>query len=228
LTSYTAKDYEWVKKIINKNPKGIALKKLIEYLNELGIQLGKRTRDEKPPGREKIRQNVTDYNGKDWKYEEGGGKSKKSIVIPIKYDKTSGFGNALREIRINSKRNRLEELYQKKELKFTLLEVIEFYNIKKYIISFPVKIFSISTEHGHDKDMLFMRAMSVIKDELKRIRRIETIQKKINKKFEKTLMNLEQIENSNILEAEIYGSRNKKFVIARNNIRDMYKIKPKK
>jgi len=73
-----------------------------------------------------------------------------------------------------------------------------------------------------------MRAMSVIKDELKRIRRIETIQKKINKKFEKTLMNLEQIENSNILEAEIYGSRNKKFVIARNNIRDMYKIKPKR
>ena len=37
-----------------------------------------------------------------------------------------------------------------------------------------------------------------------------------------------KVENSNILEAEIYGSRNKKFVIARNNIRDMYKIKPKR
>ena len=228
MTSYTDKDYGWVKKIINKNPKGIGLKKLIEHLNELGIQLGKRTRDERPPGREKIRQIVTDYDEKDWKYEKGGGKSKKSIIIPIKYDKTSGFGNALREILMDAKRNHLDELYNKKESKFTLVEIIEFYKIKEYIIAFPVKIYSITTEHGHDKDVLFRRAMSIVKDEMKRIRRIETIQKKKNKKFEKTLLNLEQIENSNILEAEICGSRDKKFLIARNNIRDDYKIRLKK
>ena len=75
----SVKDYEWVKKILRKHPKGLSPKSLVEISaeeKELGMRIEKRN----PPSREKIYKILQDYDGKDWDYDLGGGRKKGSIV----------------------------------------------------------------------------------------------------------------------------------------------------
>jgi hypothetical protein len=228
LTKYDSKDYEWVKRFVSKHSRGISLKDILSHSLEEGIRFGTRPRDEKPPGREKIRQIVNDYNGKDWDYYEGGGKGKISMVTPKMIDPLAGFGHAAREMMISKIIDSLNELYRKKDKKFKLEEIIELFKVRETIISYPVRFLYLDSSHGaHDKKILFDRALVISKETMRKIKRIETIQKKKNNKFEKTLRNLDQIKNSGLLIAEILGDRReyKDFLNPRNTIRTMYRIK---
>ena len=224
MTKYSPEDYEWVKKIISRYSRGISVKDIAAISNEEGIRLGTRPRDEKPPGREKIYQIIKHYEGKDWDYQTGGGKGRHSVVKPIEIDPMSGLGHAAREMVISVRLRALEELYKKKGKKFTLLEIIEFYKIRESVISYPVRFLYLDSRQGHDKDILFNRAMGISKYEIRRIKRIETIQRKLNGRFDKTLRYLDQIRNSNLFEAEITGNRReyKQFLNPRNAIRTLY------
>ena len=230
MTNYSDVDYEWVKRFVSKHSRGISVKDIVNHSLEEGIRLGTRPRDEKPPGREKIYQIVKDYKEKDWDYDEGGGKGKTSTVKPRKIDPLAGFGHAAREMTISKKIDSLNELYSKKEKKFKLEEIIELFRVRETIISYPMRFLYLDSSHGaHDKKILFDRALVISKEEMRKIKRIETIQKKKNSKFEKTLRNLDQIRNSGLLNAEILGDRrgNKDFLNPRNTIRAMYRVTPR-
>ena len=229
MTKYSPEDYEWVKRFVSKHSRGISVKDIVNHSLEEGIRLGTRPRDEKPPGREKIYQIVNDYKEKDWDYEEGGGKGKTSTVKPKKIDPLAGFGHAAREMMISKRIDSLNELYSKREKKLKLEEIIELFKIREAIISYPIRFLYLDSSHGaHDKEILFNRALAISKEEMRKIKRIETIQKK-NSRFEKTLRNLDQIRNSGLLNAEILGNRReiKDFLNPRNTIRSMYRITPR-
>ncbi len=228
MTKYSDIDYNWVKKFIRKHPKGVSVKDIERFSKEEGIKLGVRPRDEKPPGREKIYQIVKDYEKKDWNYEKGGGKGKHSVLISKKIDPLSGLGQAASEMTISIKLRTLDELYQRKDKKFLILDIIEFYRIRESVISYPVKVLYIDLRQSGEREVLFNRALDITKEAIKKIKRIETVQRKKNNRFDKTIENLEKIRRSNILEAQILGgTRYKSFLNPRNTIRSMYKIASK-
>lgn len=230
MTRYSPEDYEWVKRFISKHPKGVSVKDIVQDSREEGIKLIPRPRDEKPPGREKIHQIVKDYAGKDWDYKIGGGKGKHSVLKPKEVDPLAGWDNAAREMMVSARIRSLDELYKKRNEKFTVLEIIELYRIKESVIAYPMRSLYLDARQGHDKEILFNRALGIAKDQIKRIKRIETIQKRVNGRFEKTLISLDQIRDSNLFEAEIFENRSKykNFLNPRNTIRSMYRIVPKK
>ena len=227
MTNYSSDDYVWVKKVITRHTRGMSVKDIIKFSHEEGIRLGSRPRDEKPPGREKIYQIVKDYAGKDWHYDVGGGKRKHSVVKPMKVDPLAGFNQAAREMVIGQRISSLDDLYKKREKTFRLLDIITLFKIRESITSYPIQFLYIDSRKGHDKDVLFNRALVITKEQIKKIKRIETIQRKKNGRFDKTFRNLEQIMNSNLLEAEIVNDRKKykNFLNPRNTIQILYGIK---
>ena len=222
-------DYNWIKKTLMKHPRGLSPKDL-DRISSDERKIKQRTWWERPPGRDKIYQILDDYDGKDWDYTRAVGAGNRSIVKIKKIDTASRIGSVAKDILIIQEIKSLEELFNKRTEKFSLSEIIKLHKVKESIVKYPVM--TIYNLHNKKKEMQlqFTRSLEISKKEIKKIRKIETEQLKINPKFKETYEYLDEIENSNLLEHEIYGqgSKYKSFLSPRNSIRAIHKVNVKK
>jgi len=226
LVEPSVKEYEWVKKILRKHPKGLSPKNLVNISadeRELGIRL----RDRNPPSREKIYKILQDYAGKDWDYEVGGGRKKGSIVKLKEDGPLVGIGRKVKNLLISERIIALDRLDRKKSKRLPLKDIIELSKIKDVMLSYPASVFYNDSRHSRDREILFNSALGISKEQIAKIKRIEISQKKLNDKFDKTMFNLDKLKNSNLIEVEIYGNRNEHRDISlyRNTIRRMHGIR---
>jgi hypothetical protein len=222
---FTPDDYEWVKKTIRQHSRGLSVRD-IEKISKDQRDIKHNVWYERPPGRDKIFYIVKKYAGIDWDYKIGKGGGKQSLVKIKKVDTTAIIGSTVKDMLISQVINSLEDLYERKKIKFTLLEIIELHKIKESIITFPTEVLYHYYRQKKEREIKFTRALGISKNAIKKIRKIELEQKKINNKFEKTFTCLEEIRNSNLLQAEIFGnSRYKSFLSPRNIIQTLHKLK---
>lgn len=225
MVNPSLKDHEWVKKTLKKHPKGLSAKDLVAISAE-EKELGMRIKEMNPPSREKIYKILKDYSGKDWDYELGGGRNKNSI-IKLKGDTSlSGLGRTVKDLLISEKIRDLDTLYQKKTKRLPLKEIIELFMIRDAMLAYPVNVFYNDTRHSSDKDILFNSALSVSKDQIKKIKKIETVQRQLNDKFDKTMIYLDKLRNSKLIEVEIFDNRkdNRDISLTRNTLQKMYRL----
>ena len=226
---YRPEDYNWVKKILMKHPRGLSPKDLTRISSE-EREINQRTWFDRPPGRDKMYQIIEDYDGIDWDYTKAVGAGNKSVIKIKKIDTSLIIGPAAKDILIVQKINLLKKIVDKRKEKLNLLEIIELHKIKESIINYPLMILYDYENKKEEKELRFTRAIEISKKEIKKIKQIELAQLKINPRFKKTFEYLDEIKNSNILESQIYGtgSKYKSFLSPRNSIRAMYKVNVKK
>lgn len=226
LVEQSIKDHEWVKKTLRKHPKGLSPKNLAKISSD-EKEIGIRFMDRNPPSREKIYKILQDYDGKDWDYEVGGGRKKGSVVKLKENSPLLGIGRTVKDLLILDKIRDLDALHKKRSGRFRLREIIKLSKIKDVMLSYPTSVFYNDSRYSDDREILFYSALSISKEQIAKIKRIETIQRRLNDKFDKTMVNLEKLKNSNLIEAEIYGNRSQYRDISfyRNTIRTMHRIR---
>lgn len=226
MVRYISKDVMWVRKMIEKNPKGISTKDLIRIAHERGAELGNRPRDEKPPGRDKIYQIIPDWTNTYWTVCRGGGRGKHTEIKPINISKTAVLEGVISGLQISEMIKSVDALYKKKNKKFRLVKIIELARLKWAFISYPLHIIYESSGGRVNKDVALENALDMSKTQLNRIKKIEISQKRLDSRFKNTLNNLGKIRDSDLIEAEVLIARSnyKGYLVPRNKIRAAYKL----
>ena len=224
MTKYYNSDYVWIKKIVAMHSDGISVKDIERILCKESKRLGSRPRDEKPPGRDKIYQIVSDYKGQDWTYDRGGGRRKTSKVKLIKEDQLSILGDAIKRIQLSEKIKKLDSLYDKRKRKLRLKDIIDLFRIKETILSYPMNVVFAGLKQHKNTNTLLEQSLVIAKKQSERIAEIELYQEDRNNEFSTIMRNLKQILDSDLLEAEIYANRRlyRRFLPPRNTIRRIY------
>ena len=224
MTKYYDNDYRWVKNTIAKHPDGISVKDIERILCRENKRLGNRPRYEKPPGRDKLYQIISDYKDKDWTYERGGGRGKTSRVKPIKEDQMSVLGDAIKGYQISEKIRNLNRLYDRRKRRLPLKDIVILFRIKESIISYPMDVVFAGLKQCKNTKTLLDQSLGIAKGQLGRIAEIELCQEDRNDEFSTILRSLKQILDSDLLESEIYADKRsyKRFLPPRNTIRKIH------
>lgn len=220
MTRYSEGDYWWVKDTVAKHPDGMSVRDIEEISCRESKRLGNRPRDEKPPGRDKIYQIVGDGAGKDWTYVRGGGKGKTSKVKPVKEDRMSVLGDAIRGFQLSEKIRKLDKLYSRRRRKLQLGEIVTLFRIKEAILSYPMNVALASLKQRKNPKALSEQSLGIVMTQIERIAEIELYQEDRNARFSTIMQSLKQLLDSDLLEAEIYKDRKsyRGFLIPRNTI----------
>lgn len=221
MVKYSEGDYKWVKNTAAKHPGGLSVKDIERISRVESMRLGSRPRDEKPPGRDKIYQIVMDGKDKDWTYTRGGGKGKASKVKPIKEDQMAMLGDTIRGIQVHEKIKKLDKLYDRRKRVLRLSEIITLFRIKEAILPHPMNVALASMKQRKNPKMRSERARRTAMAQIERIAEIELCQEERNAEFSTIMQNLRQIQDGDLLEAEIYKDRKsyRRFLPPRNTIR---------
>ena len=226
MTNYTRRDYDWVLKIIKKH-KGISPKDVVRIAQDESSVLGRRPRDEKPPGRDKIYEIVNDGSDKDWVYMKGGGKSKNSSLLAKETEPLAGLEPALTHLMIFEKIKRLDILYKKRNKKFSINDLLELSLIKNSIMSFPMYAYYSDIRLRSDRDLIFQNATEAAQKQLDRIKTIERTQTKKFKEFKKIQRSIDKLHFSDLIYSEVLKNKKdfKGYLKERNFLQDTFKIK---
>ncbi len=225
MTKYYESDRAWVKKIVSQHPDGISVKDVEKILCKESRRLGNRPRYEKPPGRDKIYQIISDYEGQDWTYDPGGGRGKTSLVKPIKEDPMSVLGDAIKSIHLSERIKKLDGLYDKRKRRLPLKDIIDLFRIREAVLSYPMNVVFAGLKQHKNTKTLLESSLVIAAEQSGRIAEIELCQKERNDEFSTIMRSLGQILDSDLLEAEIYADRKsyKGFLSPRNTIRRIHK-----
>lgn len=221
MTKYSEDDYKWVKVTVAKHPSGMSVRDIEKISSRESKRLGNRPRDEKPPGRDKIYQIVMDGKDRDWTYIRGGGKGKTSEVKPVKEDQMSVLGDAIRGIQISEKVKKLDKMYKRRRRRLELEEIVALFRIKEAILSYPMNVALTGLKQHKNPKALSEKSLGIVMTQIERIAEIELCQEDRNAEFSTIMQSLKQIQDSDLLEAEIYKDRKsyKGFLLPRNTIR---------
>jgi len=227
MTDFTSENYLEVKKEINKFPMGISRAELIKRFEEKSAVIGFAPRSLKPPGRDKIISIVNEGKGKDWSYKLGGGKGVKSIIKPIKTDPLADLAPVLKFMNLGMQLKILDELWIRRNKKFSFTEILEFIKIRDIVLGLPMSIYYGKHRHTTKQEHVFKRIKATAISEIEKINKIEITQRKHNKKFADSLKHIENLNDISLLENNIKNSKSydKKYLKSVNYIQTKYNLK---
>lgn len=201
ITKYGKEDYEWVKKQISlQGQKGITRRELEVISKKGGKRLLHAPRWEKPPGRDKIIQILSDRVSIDWDYNKSkGGRGKRAVYIIKIEDPTVLLEKTVNYVAYQELTERLKTLSRKRDTKFDVHDYFELVRIRNQLLSYPMKIYHYGiTGKGLNKDFIFDSMVLSVKKQLERLKIIEKSQQRLNKNFSEIVKNIEALNNSNI------------------------------
>ena len=209
--------YDWIKTQISLGyPPGYSMNQLVEIALESRKKEKTGLPEEKQaPGKHKLREIINDGNGIDWKYTESkGGSGIRIPIIPITPDSGIKFEKNLHMIKFSMISDSIKKLNLKKKHKFSIEDFIELEKVKNQLLTYPMTVYYYNNNKYQNKDRLFESVVSLVREQMKILIKIEKAQLKINKESKEILDNMRRLNNIDLDKVILIPAiKNKKLAI---------------